>query len=172
MKTTKRLNIEYKPDYFFTDMTNINNFDPKLLLINEITTFNSGSTMLGISYCEESNTPYIAFDNIECICRKSGINRYSVFCENDKNEKVLKNYTKIIDEIKYQILFITEYDFFVMGKDFTRFRFKADDKFPYNKKINVAVCVILLSSVFEKKGRYYPQRFYKIVFMTMKNIQC
>ena len=36
MKTTKRLNIEYKPDYFFMNMTNINDFDPKLLLINEL----------------------------------------------------------------------------------------------------------------------------------------
>ena len=44
MKTTKKLNIEYKPDYFFTDMTNINNFDTKLLLIDEIKTFNSEST--------------------------------------------------------------------------------------------------------------------------------
>ena len=38
MKTTKRLNIEYKPDYVFTDITNINDFAPKLLLIDEITT--------------------------------------------------------------------------------------------------------------------------------------
>ena len=28
MKTIKRLNIEDKPDYYFTDMTIINNFDP------------------------------------------------------------------------------------------------------------------------------------------------
>ena len=41
MKTTKRLNIEEKPDYFFMNMTNINDFDPKLLLISEIKTFKS-----------------------------------------------------------------------------------------------------------------------------------
>ena len=70
---------------------------------------------------------------------------------------MLKNYTKIIDEIKDQILFITEADFFVIGKDFTRFRFKTEDKLPHNKKINVAVYVISLSSVFEEKNRYYPQ---------------
>ena len=63
MKTTKRLKTEYKPDYFFTDMTNINDLDPRLLLINEITTFNSGSIMFEISYCEESNVPGIAFNN-------------------------------------------------------------------------------------------------------------
>ena len=56
MKTTKRLNIEYKPDYFFTNITNIYNFDPKLLSIDEIKTFNSGSTMFEVSYYEESNT--------------------------------------------------------------------------------------------------------------------
>ena len=48
---------------------------------------------------------------------------------------MLKYCTNIIDELKDQILFITEDDFFVMGKDFNRFRFKTDDKLPYNKKI-------------------------------------
>ena len=137
MKTTRRLNIEYKPDYFFMNMTNVNDFDPKLLLINEITTFNSGSTMFEISYCEESNTPCIVFSNIECIFRKSSINKYLIICENNKNEKVLKNYTKIIDELKDQISFIIEYDLFVMGKEFTRFKFKTDDKLSYKKKIVV-----------------------------------
>ena len=115
-------------------MTNINNFDPKLLLINEITTFNSGSTKFEISYCEGSNTPNIVLNNIECICRKSGINKYLVICETEQIDKMLKNYTKTIDEIKDQILFIAEDNLFVMGKDFTRFKFKTDDKLPYNKK--------------------------------------
>ena len=39
MKTTKRLNIEDKPGYIFMNMTNINDVDPKLLLINEFTMF-------------------------------------------------------------------------------------------------------------------------------------
>ena len=33
------------------NMTNINDFDPKLLLINEIKTCKSGSTLFEISYC-------------------------------------------------------------------------------------------------------------------------
>ena len=43
-----------------------------------------------------------------------------------------------------------------MGKDFTTIKFKTNDDLPYNKKVNVAVCVISISSVFEK-GWYYPQ---------------
>ena len=53
-------------------------------------------------------------------------------------------------------MFITEDDFFVMGRDFMRFRFKTDDKFSYNKKVNVKVCVIPISSVF-KQSWYYSQ---------------
>ena len=69
---------------------------------------------------------------------------------------MLENYTKIIDEIKDQILFITEDDVLVMGNYFTRFKFKTNDKLPYSKKNNVSVCVISMSSVF-KQGWYYPQ---------------
>ena len=58
-------------------------------------------------------------------------------CEGDKNKKMLDKYVKIIDEIKEEILFIIEDNFFLMGKDFTRFIFKTDDKLPYNQKINV-----------------------------------
>ena len=65
-------------------MTNINNFDPKLLLIDEIKSFNGESIMFGISYYEESNTPYIVFNNMECIFRKSYINKYLLFCETEK----------------------------------------------------------------------------------------
>ena len=70
---------------------------------------------------------------------------------------MLKNYTNIKDEIKDQILFIIEDDSFIMGKDFMRFKLKTNNELPYNKKIDVAVCVISLSSVFEHGCWYYPQ---------------
>ena len=76
---------------------------------------------------------------------------------------MLDKYTKVIDKIKEEILFLTinEYeigdDLFVMGKDFMRFKLKADDKLVYNQKINVPICVISISSVFESGGWYYPQ---------------
>ena len=70
MKTIRKLNIKSKPSYDFTSVTNINDFDPKLLLINEITTFNSGSTISEVNYCEKSNTPYIVFNDIECVFKK------------------------------------------------------------------------------------------------------
>ena len=69
---------------------------------------------------------------------------------------MLKNYTKIFDEIKDQLLFIVEDDLCIMGKDFMRFKFKTNDNLPYNQKIYVKVCAISTNSVFEE-GWYYPQ---------------
>ena len=113
--------------------------------------------------CEENITPHIVFNNLECSFRKSGVFSYLIFCEGDKNKKILNKYIKIIDKIKEEILFLTidedenGDDLFVMGRDFIRFNFKTNDKLPYNKNINVPVCVILISTVFEKGDWYYPQ---------------
>ena len=85
MKTIKRLNIEDKSGYHFMNMTNINDFDIKLLLVNEFTIFEDGSIMFDINYCEENNVRYIVFNNVECIFRKSGIFSYLIFCETEKN---------------------------------------------------------------------------------------
>ena len=56
-------------------MTNINNFDPNLLIINEISAFNSRSTMYEISYNKKCNTPYAVFNNITCVFRKRDKNK-------------------------------------------------------------------------------------------------
>ena len=74
---------------------------------------------------------------------------------------MLDEYVKIIDEIKEQILFITEDENerseIIMDKDFIRFRFETNHNLPCNQKINVPVCVITISGVFEERNWYYPQ---------------
>ena len=50
---------------------------------------------------------------------------------------MLDDYVKVIDGIKTKVLsFIHEFkdEISIMGKDFMRFRFKTNDKLPYNKK--------------------------------------
>ena len=138
-------------------MTNINDFDPKLLLINEFTMFKNRSIMFDVNYSKVNNTSYVVFNNIECIFRKSSVFSYLIFCETEKSKDMLDKYVKIIDEIKDQTLFIIDDDIFVMGKDFMRFKFETDDKLPYNQKFNVPVWVISISSVFEERNWYYPQ---------------
>ena len=74
---------------------------------------------------------------------------------------MLSDYVEVIDEIKEEVLSFTdeiEDEIFIMDCDYLRFRFKTDDELVYNKKINVPVCVISISSV-AKKGDWYCQPF-------------
>ena len=48
-----------------------------------------------------------------------------------------------------------------------RFKFKTDDKLLYNKKINIPVCVISISSVVKKVIFIIHSLDYTIVFMKM-----
>ena len=73
---------------------------------------------------------------------------------------MLDDYVKVIDGIKEEVLsFIDKFEdeILIMGKDFMRFRFKTNGKLPYNKKINVPLCVISISGVVKKSDWYYPQ---------------
>ena len=160
MKTIRELNIKNWSGYFFTTMTNINDFDPEFLLVNDFKSNKDESIFFNMSYCEENNVPHIVFNNIKCLFRKSGFYSYLIFCESDKNKKMLDDYVKIIDRIKEEILFlIDEYEdeLFVMGKDFMRFKFKTDGNLVYDKKFNAPVCVISISGVAKNVDWYYPQ---------------
>ena len=156
MKTLKRLNIKDKPGYYFMNVTNIDDLDPEFLLFNKFTIIDDLSIMFDVNYCEQNNTPNVVFNNIEYVFKKSGIFSCLIFCETEKNKEMLDKYTKVIDGIKEEILFIEDKGK-EMGKDFMRFKFKTGDNLVYNQKINVPVCVISISGQLKERGWYYPQ---------------
>ena len=138
METIRELNIKDWYGYIFTNMTNINDVDYELLLVNHFKSSKDGSIVFSIAYCEENNVLHIVFNNIECIFRKSRIFDDLIFCESDENKKMLDDYVKVIDGIKEEVLsFIDESEdgIFIMGKDFMRFRFKTNDKLPFNSSL-------------------------------------
>ena len=137
-------------------MVNINDIHPEFFLINDFKDCKDGSVLFNLCYCEENSVPHVVFNNIQCIFRKNGIYSYLIFCESEKNKKLLDNYVKIINKIKEEILSFGDDEIFIMGSDFMRFRFKTDDNLVYNQKINIPVCVISLSYVV-KGDMYCPQ---------------
>ena len=64
MKTIRQINIENRQGYFFNDMTNIDDFDPNLLNIDEVL-FESNKLIMYyityIIYLNSSNTLYLFF---------------------------------------------------------------------------------------------------------------
>ena len=103
------------------------------------------------------NPVYIIIDEadgyIECnsIEDKNG-NKYLIFADTDKNKEVLEKYTKVWDEIKYQIEFnyietmnagkpIESGEY---GKDFMKIKFNSDDNLPLNKILKLHNLIIVV----------------------------
>ena len=128
MKTIKELNIKDWSGYFFREMINILDIEPKYFMINDFKGRKDDSTTFNICYCEEGCV-HVVFNNIECIFRKRGMYSYLIVCESDKNKTMLDNYVSIIDRLKGEILsFEHEFeDRLLIGSCFMRFRFKTDD---------------------------------------------
>ena len=98
MKTVRQINIENRQGYFFNDMTNINDFDPSLLNIDEISFKSDELIMYDIEYIKNLNslnTLYLVFNNLDAYIEKSGENRYLIFASMEKNKIMLKNYTEL-----------------------------------------------------------------------------
>ena len=160
MKTIRELNIKDWSGYIFKEMFNILDIDPEYFMVNDFKGCKDGSILFDLCYSDETGVPHIVFNDIECIFRKCGIYSYLIFCENNKNKDMVNDYVKIIDQLKEELLSCVdefEHDLFRLGNDFMRFRFRTDDNLVCNKKINVPVWVISLSSVIKKGNTYYAQ---------------
>ena len=91
-------------------MTNIKNFDPSLLNIDQVSFENNGSVIYDIRYIESlysSNFLYLVFNNLDACIKKSGENKYLIFASTDDNGKPLENYIEFWNEIKKQIELIS-----------------------------------------------------------------
>ena len=77
----------------------------------------------------------------------------------DYNDNVLKKYSEVWKGIKNQIVKIhndlgREYD-----KDYMKIKFDSDEDLPLNKVMRLYELTVIIRSIFEKYGKYYPQMF-------------
>ena len=89
MKTTRQLNIGDRSGYFFSDMININDFDPSLLNIHEVSLSNNELTMYDIKYIKNLNRLnilYLVFNNLDEYFKKSGEDRYLILASTEKKQ--------------------------------------------------------------------------------------
>ena len=86
--TIRQINIvDRQSCYSFNDMTNINDFDPTLLNIDEVLIKSNKLVMYDIKYIKNLNslnTLYLVFNNLDAYIEKSGENRYLIFASTEK----------------------------------------------------------------------------------------
>ena len=81
--------------------------------------------------------------------------KYLVFDSADENREVLKKCTELWDGIKNEIEAISKKGEY--GRDFMKIKFDRDDNLPLNKTLKLRMLTIIVRSVFEGDGRFYPQ---------------
>ena len=72
---------------------------------------------------------------------------------------MLKNCTELWDEIKNEIKIINGGKEGQYGKDFLKTKFDTDDDLLLNKLLKFPTMTIVVRSVFEDDGKFYPQIF-------------
>ena len=83
-------------------------------------------------------------------------NKYLVFNSSDENKKVLKKHAELWDGIKNKIKNINDGEW-KYGKDLTKIKLDTNDDLPLNKPLNLHMLTIIVRSVFEDEGKFYPQ---------------
>ena len=106
---------------------------------------------------DSSNLLNLVFNNLDKYIEKGGENKYLIFGSTDKNRKALENFTEIWNEIKEQIELICGNNVIKYENDFMKIEFESNDDLPLGKILNIPVCIIIVRSVFEEDGKYYPQ---------------
>ena len=154
MGNIKQINIKNRTYYIFNDMINIKNFDSSLTKIVEKSYKNIGIYYIGyitiksISDYENINSVNplsFIIGEIDGYIEENNGNKYLTFASTDKNKIVLEKYIKLWDEIKYHIQTINT------GNSL--------DDIQLNKILKLHMLTIIVRSIFEEDGKYYPQAF-------------
>ena len=77
----------------------------------------------------------------------------------DENKEILKKYTELWDGIKNKIEIINGDKTSEYGKDFLKTKFDSDDDLPLNKLLKFLTMTIVVRSVLEDEGKFYPQYY-------------
>ena len=111
---------------------------------------------------DSPNSLYLIFNNVDAYIEYNPTEDDSeskclVFPFTGKNKKVSENYAELWDEVKDQIKAISGDNPIVYGKDFIKTRFESNDDSSLGKILNIAVCIIVVKSIFQRDNNYYPQ---------------
>ena len=165
MERIKQLSIKNRTCYFFTDMINIKNFDLNLLKLDKKSSKNIAIYNIGYITKQDEckinsvNPLYLIVGEIDGFIEEKEESKYLNIALTDSNSEVLKKYAEIWSRIKYQIKKINHGKLGVYGKDYMKIKFNSDDDLPLNKQLKFFNLTIIVRTVFEEDGKYYPQIF-------------
>ena len=170
MGNIEEINIKNQTYYFFNGMINIKDFDSNLLKIDKNSYKNIDIHYMGYITVKDSyyvkinsvNSLYLIISEVDGYIKEKNGSKYLVFDSANENNEVLKKYNELWDGIKNEIKTIyggktskcssAEYD-----KDFMKIKFNSDDNLPLTKTLKLHNITVVIRSIFEEHGKFYPQ---------------
>ena len=146
-------------------MIKLFDFDPNVLKLdkktfNGINTYYIGHGTKKEEYKINSvNSLYLLIYKIDGFIEEKSGNKYLNIALTDNNHKVLRKYREILTGIKSGIEKINNNKSGEYENDYMKMKFDSDDKLPLNKQLKFLSATIVIRSVFEEDGKYYPQAF-------------
>ena len=135
MIATKQIHIKNRTYYFYNDLINIRDFDPKLLKLDkksskDITIYYIGYVTKKLEYSINSVNPlYLLVNEIYGFIEEKEGSKYLNIAFTDSNSEVLKKYAEVWRGIKNQIEKINNGKSGYYGKDCMKIKFNCDDDF-------------------------------------------
>ena len=149
-------------------MINIKEFDSSQLKIDKKSYKTIGIYYIGyitiksiIDYenINSVNPLYLIIAQVDGYIEENNGNKYLTFASTDKSKKVLEKYTKLWDKTKFHIQTMNADKSGEYNKDYIKIKFSSDDDLPLNKMLKLHMLTMIVRSVFEEDGKYYPQAF-------------
>ena len=104
-----------------------------------------------------ANSLYLIISKVDRYFEEKSGNKYLVFDSANENNKVLKKYARLWYVIKNEIETINEGKKDKYGKKSMKIKFNSNDNLPLNKTLKLHNMTIVIRSVFEEHGKFYPQ---------------
>ena len=105
------------------------------------------------------NPLYLITGKVDGHIEEKNGSKYLVFDSTDENKEVLKKYRELWYGIKNEIETINGGKKGEYNKDFMKIKFNTDDNLPLNKPLKLYLLTIIVRSIFEGDGKFYPQLY-------------
>ena len=160
----RQLNIEDRTYYFYNDLINIKKFtinnlkpDKKGVLGNDVY-YIGYVTKKPHWHINSVNPLYLMINRINGHLEEVDGDKCLII--SSKNGDIMQKYQEVFDGIKEIIKKINDYSQPIKyGDHYMKITFNTDDNIPLNKIIYFPTVIIIIRSVTQKYGKYYPQLF-------------
>ena len=97
-------------------------------------------------------------NRIDRLIEEKNGDKYLDIASTDRNSEVLRKYSEVWNGIKDCIERINNNKLEECERDYMKIKFNSNDHIPLNKQLNLPTITVIIRNIFEKDGKYYPQR--------------